>query len=321
MYKKVYNQIKKFKNIVIARHIGPDPDCLASQVALRDIIKHKFPHKNVLAVGITAAKFYHFGKLDKIKEDDITKDALLIVLDTPDEERVDGVSVKDFKYTIKIDHHPFIDKFCDLEIVDEGASSTSQMIIDLCNKTRLNLTKETAEVLFMGIVSDTNRFLYYYTSAHTFEITSQIIKKMKLNIEELYARLYARPLSEVRLQGYIGMNMNVTDNKLGYIKIPTEKITEFGVDSASAGNMINEFNNIKEVIVWVTFSQDYKNDVIRGAIRSRGPIVNELALRYGGGGHKYASGVRLASWEQVDKFIEDLDGLCKTYLDDHPDFK
>jgi len=320
MHKKIYNTIKKYKNIVIARHIGPDPDCLASQIALREIIKARFPRKNVYAVGFTAAKFYHFGKLDKIKEE-IPKDSLLIVVDTPDEGRVDGVKVSDFVYSIKIDHHPFMEKFCDMELIDEKASSVCQMIIDLCNKTRLKLTKEIAEILFMGIVSDTNRFLYYYTSAHTFDIVAQLIKKMDLNIEELYARLYARPLSEVRLQGYIGMNMIVTDNKLGYIKISSDIINQFGVDSASAGNMINEFNNIKEVIVWTTFSQDSKNDVVRGAIRSRGPIVNEIASRYGGGGHKFASGIRLENWSQVDKFVIDLDNLCKKYLEDDSNFK
>jgi phosphoesterase RecJ-like protein len=314
MYKQIYSKIKKYQTIVIARHIGPDPDCLASQIALRDIIKYKFPKKNVYAVGVTAAKFYHFGRLDKIKEEELNN-ALLIVLDTPDANRADSVNIQNYSYSIKIDHHPFIEKFCDLEFIDDKASSVCQMIVDLCFKTPLNLTKETAEILFMGIVSDTNRFLYYYTSPHTFEVVAKLIRRMNLSIEDLYLRLYSRPLNEVRLQGYIAMNMTVTENKLGYIKIPTEKINEFQVDSASAGNMINDFNHIKEVITWVTFSQDSKNEVIRGAIRSRGPIVNELAAKYGGGGHKFASGVRLETWDQVDNLVNDLDKLCKEYFE------
>lgn len=316
MYKNIYNQIKKYKTIVLARHIGPDPDCLASQIALREIIKHKFPNKNVYAVGITAAKFYHFGRLDKIREEDLN-DALLIVLDTPDASRVDGINLSRYKYSIKIDHHPFMEKFCNLEFIDAKASSVCQMIVDLCFKTPLSLTKETAEILFMGIISDTNRFLYYYTSAHTFEVVSKLINRLGINIEELYLRLYSRPLNEVRLQGFIAMNMTVTENKFGYIKVPNEKITEFQVDSASAGNMINEFNHIKEVVTWATFSQDSKNEVIRGAMRSRGPIINDLAAKYGGGGHKFACGARLETWDQVDNLIKDLDDLCKKYLEDN----
>ena len=76
MYKKIYKKIQKYNDIVIARHIGPDPDCIASQIALRDIIKNTFPNKNVCAVGVGASKFYHFGRLDKIS-DDICEKALM----------------------------------------------------------------------------------------------------------------------------------------------------------------------------------------------------------------------------------------------------
>ena len=315
MYRKIYQKIKKYQNIVIARHIGPDPDCIASQIALRDIIKKTFPKKNVYAVGTPAAKFYHFGKLDRIK-DEVMLNSLLIVVDTPDKERVDKTNIANYSYSIKIDHHPFMETFCDLEFIDEKASSVCQMIIDLCFKTRLKLTKPTAEILFMGLVSDTNRFMYYYTTPHTFYLIGKLIKKMDLNIEQLYQRLYLRPLNEVKLEGYIGLNMTVTEHKLGYIKIDNEILTELKVDSASAGNMINNFNFIEEVIVWVTFSEDKKQKQIRGAIRSRGPVINDLAGQYGGGGHRYASGVRLTSWDDVDKFIKELDKLCQAYLNE-----
>jgi bifunctional oligoribonuclease and PAP phosphatase NrnA len=312
MYKKIFKLIKKYDNIVIARHIGPDPDCLASQIALRDIIKNTFNKKNVYAVGNHVSKFYYFGKLDKLEED-IANKSLLIILDTPDKERIDGVDFKKFKQAIKIDHHPFVENFCDLEFIDDKASSTSQMIMELCFNTKLKMTKEAAENLFMGLVSDTNRFMYYYTTFNTFSLVAKIMEKYQIDIEELYNRLYLRPLSEIRLQGYIGLNMTVTDNGLGYIKITNDIINQLGVDSASAGNMINNFNHIDGVLVWVSFAEDIKQNVIRAAIRSRGPIINEVAARYGGGGHKYASGARFKSFEDIEPFIEDLNKICQEY--------
>jgi len=51
MYKKIYKAIKKFDTIVIARHVGVDPDAMASQIGLRDSILLTFPKKKVLAVG------------------------------------------------------------------------------------------------------------------------------------------------------------------------------------------------------------------------------------------------------------------------------
>jgi phosphoesterase RecJ-like protein len=66
--KNIYKKISKYQNIVIARHIGPDPDAIASQMALRDSIKLTFPNKNVYAVGVGVSKFKYFGLLDKIDE-------------------------------------------------------------------------------------------------------------------------------------------------------------------------------------------------------------------------------------------------------------
>ena len=56
IYKKIYHQIQKYDTIVIARHVGPDPDAVASEIALRDSIKLTFPKKNVYAVGDVADK-------------------------------------------------------------------------------------------------------------------------------------------------------------------------------------------------------------------------------------------------------------------------
>ena len=81
--------------------------------------------------------------------------------------------------------------------------------------------------------------------------------------------------------------------------------------------MINNFNYIEEVLVWAFFSVDKANDVIRGSIRSRGPIINEVASSFGGGGHIYASGVRIKDISDVDALVTALDNVCKEYKDMH----
>ena len=70
IYKKIYKEIKKYPNIVIARHIGADPDALGSQFALRELIKNKFPKKQVYAIGNPSSRFKFMGILDKIVEID-----------------------------------------------------------------------------------------------------------------------------------------------------------------------------------------------------------------------------------------------------------
>ena len=109
--------------------------------------------------------------------------------------------------------------------------------------------------------------------------------------------------------------MKVTNNGLGYVIITNEIMNEYGVDSSSAGNMINNFNNIEEVIVWATISEDAKNHLIKLNIRSRGPIINTIAEKYNGGGHKFASGARVPNMETANMLLKDLDNACKEYLE------
>ena len=71
MFKEIYKKIEEYDTIVIARHIGVDPDALASQLALRDSIKLTFPNKKVSAIGTGSAKFYSIGKLDKLEKEDM----------------------------------------------------------------------------------------------------------------------------------------------------------------------------------------------------------------------------------------------------------
>ena len=311
LYKKIFKQIKKYNNIVIARHIGPDPDALGSQFALKEIIKNQFPEKKVLAVGNPASRFRFMGTLDKYEE--LNEDTLLIVLDTPDLKRIDIDDITKYQNIIKIDHHPFIEKYASIELINEEASSTSQIIIDMALILQLKLTQSIAKNLYLGVIADTDRFLHDYTSKETFQLVTKLIKKTNLDFTSLYPLLYTRPYSEIKFQGYIYQNLNVNEEGVAYIRITEDIIKEFGVDSASAGNMINDLKFVDGITVWVFFSEDIKNNLIRANIRSGGPTINEVASKYNGGGHKYASGARLTSWTQADSLVEDLTKVVKEY--------
>ena len=311
IYKKIYRTIKKYNTIVIARHIGPDPDALASSLALKDIILNKFPKKNVYAVGASANKFKYLGQLDKLPED-VSK-ALLIVTDIPDSKRIDGASYKDFAYRIKIDHHPYVETFCEIEWIDDKASSASQMVMELAFNTPFKITNEIAEKLYTGLVTDTNRFLYSYTTEKTFSLVAKLLKENKIDTDKVYNNIYMRPLKELRFQGYISQNLKLTPNGVAHLLITEDKMHEYNIDVATAGNMINNFNYIDEILVWVLFSVDTLNNYIRVSIRSRGPIINTVAQGFGGGGHAYASGIKVKTYEETLEIVEELDKVCLEY--------
>ena len=310
MYNEVINKIKEYDNIIIGRHIGVDPDALCSQLALRDAILLTYPNKKVIAVGTGSSKFTHFGKLDKMEKLD---NALVIITDTPDRRRVDGVDISQADFSIKIDHHPFIEKICDIEIIEDDKSSACEIIANIIFSTELQCNNDIAELLYMGIVSDSNRFLFNSCTSKTFSTVSKLLEYCDIDISKVYEKLYLRPLNEVRLEGFISLNMIVTENKLGYVIIKNDDIIKYGVDSASAGNMINNFNYIKEVLVWVTITEDIKNNQFRITIRSRGPEINKIAEKHNGGGHKMASGIRVSTIDEALDVIKDLDELLKEY--------
>jgi len=306
----IARRIKEYNTIVIARHIGPDPDAVASQIALRDAIKLRYPSKEVYAVGVPVAKFKSYGELDKIDESKI-ENALLFVLDCPNISRIDGADITKYKEVIKIDHHPFEDKMGAIEWVDEKASSTCEMITEFFITARYRANQSIAENLFIGVIADSDRFLL--SSAKTLELMAILIKNSKIDTRGTYSRLYLRPLNEVKFQCYITEHLKVTENGFASLKIDKKIIEKYGVDSGTASNLVNNFNNIEEILAWALVSYDEKNKIYKVNIRSRGPVINEVASKYNGGGHAKASGARIKKSTDIDKLFKDLDKVCKEY--------
>lgn len=312
MQNKLLDLIKKYDNIVIARHIGGDPDALGSTFALKEIIESNFEGKNVKVVGSPISKFKFFGHHDKVTEEE-SSSSLLIALDIPDIKRIDSADFYKFKEKIKIDHHPKIDEFSKYDIVNENASSTCEIIASLAYEFNLKIPKHASQCLFLGIIADTNRFLFGVTSPNTYKIVSRLVGENNIDTSSLYSKLYRRDISEVRLEGFISLNMNITKDGVGSIKITKDDLKKYKVDSASIGGIMNNYNYINNLIVWTVFVEDVKNNVIRAYARSRGPIINKLFEQYNGGGHMYACGAKLNSFSEADEIIEKLNNMCKTY--------
>ena len=312
IFKKIYKQIKKYDKIVIARHVGADPDALGSTIGLKESILSTFPNKKVYVVGAPASKHKYIGQLDKF-EDSMYENSLLIVLDTSIKKRIDGVDVDKFSYVIKIDHHPFDEVFANIELIDDTSSSASQLVVELIKNTKLNMTPKAAEALFIGIVGDTNRFLHSYTTYKTFYLVSYMLKETKIDFTKLYENMYLRSLHDLHFKSYVINNLTITENGFGYLKITQEILDEYSIDVSTASNMVNDLNYIEGMYAWALFTYDKVNENIRGSIRSRGPIINTVASNYNGGGHMYASGVRVDNFDIVDNLIKDLDEVCKNY--------
>lgn len=315
MYKKIIKIIKKYDKIVLARHISPDPDAIASQIALRDSIKLTFPNKEVYAVGAGVHKFKYLGALDK-PDLSTLNNSLLIVLDVPNFYRVDGINGLEYDAILKIDHHPAEDIVGDVDWTDSTKSSTCEMIAELLLYSPLAMDTKIAEDLYIGMVFDSDRFLLPNTSVETLKTAYELVKTSNINFVNLYDNLYERSINEEKFRAYLINNIEITENRFGFIFVPSEDLKKFNVEPTSVSNQVNDFYFIKELMCWMFVVYDERNDIYKANIRSRGPVINEVVAQYNGGGHKFASGCRTSDYKVIEALAKDLDATCKTYNDE-----
>ncbi|HEY8364159.1 MAG TPA: bifunctional oligoribonuclease/PAP phosphatase NrnA [Haloplasmataceae bacterium] len=311
MRKQIGELIEKYDVIIIHHHINPDCDCIGAQLGLKYMIQASFPNKEVYAVGSHNERTKFLGKLDTI-DNDKYQNALVIIVDVGDLERVDDQRILLGKELIKIDHHPKTTTLGNIEWIDTTFSSCCEMIIDLYlnNKDKLTMTNEAARVLYAGILTDTGRYYYSAVLPKTFEYGAEVYK-YDFDKQALYADIYYQTLDELRFKGYIYNNFQYTDNGLGYLKITQETYDAIPITPEYAALSVNTLSDIKEIKMWIFFVLYPDTNKIRVEFRSRDIAVNELAKKYGGGGHALASGALVDSWDVVNRIIADADLLCK----------
>lgn len=311
MKRQIIDTIAKFETIIIHRHVRPDPDAYGSAFGLREILRTTYPNKKVYTTGEHEETLSFLTMPDKVTDDQF-KDALVIVTDTANTERVDDQRYKTGAFLLKIDHHPNDDPYGDLLWVNTDASSASEMIYDLYEEGKKvadwTMSDEAARLLFAGIVGDTGRFMFHSTSRKTFETAGDLIS-YNFDRTELFNGMYEVDRNLLNLQGYIYQKFVIDDNGMAYVKLSMDTLKDFGVTSSETSLLVGSLGNVKGIRAWVIFIEE--SDQIRVRLRSKGPIINELAKEFGGGGHPLASGASVYSWEEADQVIEKLKGICQ----------
>ncbi|MTT31658.1 bifunctional oligoribonuclease/PAP phosphatase NrnA [Terrilactibacillus sp. BCM23-1] len=298
--------IKEYETIIIHRHIRPDPDALGSQGGLQLLIKDNYPGKKVYVVGEEVPSLMFLNRMDII-DDSIYQNALVIVCDTANQDRVSDNRYHLGQKLIKIDHHPVVDQYGDIQWVDTTASSVSEMIASIyLKKPELTLSAEAARLLYAGIIGDTGRFLFPNATPETFHIVSQLVAK-PFSRQSLYESLYKSSLAVMHLKGYVLQHFDLNELGLGSIRLTREVLDSFQVNSQEASQLVSAFSDVENLKVWVVFVQE--EDQIRARIRSKGPKINTIAGKYHGGGHPLASGATVYSWEEADSLMRDLNNL------------
>ncbi|MBO3078583.1 DHH family phosphoesterase [Mammaliicoccus sciuri] len=302
---EILNKIKQYETIIIHRHVRPDPDAYGSQLGLKYILQDAFAEKHIYAVGQPEPTLTFIGDLDKIA-DETYNGALVIVCDTANAPRIDDSRFNTGAELIKIDHHPPVDSYGDINFVNTEASSTSEIIFDLNKSWNLNgsnVSEKASRVLYLGIVGDTGRFLFDNTSTHTMEVAAELMTK-EFERTKLLNQLSERDPALLHFQGYILQNFKYDGEGFCSIKITKDILEQFNLQPNEASLFVNTVSDIKGLKAWV-FAVDEGKE-IRCRIRSKGIKINHIAAQYNGGGHPNASGASVYSWEEFDALAADI---------------
>lgn len=310
--KEILKTIEKYERIIIHRHQRPDPDALGSQVGLAEILRASFPEKEIFQVGGPVEGLEFLAEMQEIA-DYLYKGALVIVTDTANAPRISDDRYKLGDKLIKIDHHPDDEPYGDLSWVNTEASSCSEMIADmfLHHQEILTLTDNAARLLYGGIVGDTGRFLYPATTSRTLEIASKL-RTYNFDATELNRQLEQMTINVAKLAGYVYQNVVVETDGSASVLLPQSLLQEYQLTDAETSAIVSLPGQIDQILAWGIFVEQPEG-YYRVRLRSKGPVINEIAKRHHGGGHPLASGANAKNMEEIAQIYQEIREVCQAY--------
>ncbi|MCD2256770.1 DHH family phosphoesterase [Agrilactobacillus fermenti] len=311
IFTDIINQIKAFETIIIHRHENPDPDAIGSQTGLASILRAAFPEKKIYQVGSENEGLSWIDTMQTI-DDSMYQQALVIVCDTANTPRISDKRYDQGQSLIKIDHHPDDDHYGDLVYVDADASSTSEIIVELVHQSEglLKLNDAAARKLYAGIVGDTGRFLYPSTSPETFKIAAELVS-YNFEHNKVSQHMNEVTLQQARLQSYVYDHLQLNTQGAAYAVISLETMAKMGVSNDQAHAVVSTPGHLREAKAWF-IAVEQPDHGYRIHLRSKGPVINELAKKHRGGGHPLASGAKASDTQEIEQIYSELEQLVST---------
>ncbi|WP_391591860.1 Bifunctional oligoribonuclease/PAP phosphatase NrnA [[Mycoplasma] cavipharyngis] len=307
LFYQLAETISEHDQIVIFHHTRPDGDCLGAQFGLLHLIKDNFPNKQVLVFGNHYDHYSFFNwKFDQVEQVSDFSQYLAIVVDVNSHQRIEYGDLflkHTFKKIIRFDHHDSSSNLkIDLEIDDPSYGATCELLTDFALSVNWNISEQTATFLYLGIVTDTGNFCFSAASIRTFAMAYQLIKN-NANKNWIYQNLKQRSLHDLQIQSEIINNVKCEDRIIYYyMDLATQK--KLGINSPLKANLVHLLNNIESYQIWIYFTQENLNQ-IRCEFRSNQFNVKQLAEKWNGGGHIYASGCMIDTSDKIALIVAD----------------
>jgi len=300
-FKTAYNKIIKAKNILLVTHERPDGDAIASVCALIDLMEKINKKYTVFCQDNPTSNYSWLPFINKLTTkrslvENLTNYDLIIILDCGNKERT-GIANKinsknQNQFLIEFDHHLKVDDYTDLEIRFSEAAATTEVLYYFFKINNLKITKNVANCILTGILTDTANFLYHSTSNKTAKIASEMLS-YGANFPKIVEKTWRnKNLSSIKLFGTALNNLIINKKyNLAFSILSLAEIKKYKNDEDIFDGIANFLGNLYGV-KGVMFLREEENEKIKGSLRSSHPKadMSKLANFLGGGGHTKASG-------------------------------
>ena len=313
---RIISAIKRYDRIVIFRHIMPDYDALGCQMGLAIWIKDNFPNKEVHVVGDNHVTFTPrlFPEMDTLPEIWFKEPFMAIIVDVGNESRIADPRFKKAKYKVRIDHHPKMEDWGNVSIINTAACAASENIVSALMNVKGNyvMSKDAASYFYIALVGDSGRFQYSSTTAHTFAVAEYLLS-CGIELSKIYQNMYLKKIDDLKVTAYVLNHFHVSEHGVAYYCLDSQIQRDLKITTERGKENVNLFSNIEGINAWCSITQDDnpKEPCWRISIRSKEKAINGVATQFGGGGHAQASGAKIETLDDLPRFIQALDDLFK----------
>jgi len=313
-FNKATALIERSQRVLMTCHTRPDGDAVGSMRAMMEVLAGLGKGVDPLLLSPLADWYtFLFETPPPVLTDEVSLEQLhhgrydacdlVLIIDTNSYVQLpefDRWLRQNRKPVLVIDHHATSDALGDVELIDAGAAAAGQIVFDWIRHAGWPLTPSIAEALFVALATDSGWFKFSNADARLFRDAAALIEA-GADPSAVYRRLYQN-FSPARMNLMARMLQRLElhcDGRVALQVIRRSDFDETGATGRDTENLIDECQRIGSVEVAVLLVE-LGEDPSRGqqgfrcSLRSKGGVdVRRIAQRWGGGGHRMASGVNL----------------------------
>ncbi len=294
--------LENSQSVVLTTHVSPDGDGIGSEVALYHFLRERGKTVHIFNPSPLPPEYKFLASSNIVEEYSpeyrsvVENSDVFIILDIGAYARLReiGEVIQISSGTkICIDHHPAkgVNHF-DLEYIDIHAAATGMMVYDLIKFIDPDgLNFEIAQGLYSALMTDTGSFRFSNTTPHAHEMAKELLE-YGVEPYQVFEHVYeSYSIERIKLLGKIIDNLRFTeDEKIAYFPVSLEMQESVGAETTDVEGFTDFVRSVGGIEVAVMFHEVTPTKT-RINFRSKGRvIINTIAKRFGGGGHKFAAG-------------------------------